>query len=157
MKRNYLWCAILLFASVCQASESHNARAVLEEAKQLRARADAGDADAMLSLAILLMEHAPTQKRPMKVCDGKPVNPLIKPPAGAKCVTVVDEANAAAVKEWQAVGTKFSAASWIQRAAEHGNRKAMQILCDLGQDESAPADLREQDVDWCQRAQAGER
>jgi hypothetical protein len=122
----------------------------LEQGRALRAKADAGDPKAMFDLALLLMNHAPQPKTPMKFCDGKPVNPLIKPKPGANCVTVQDKANVAQLKEWESVGTKFNVAQWLERAAAKGEPRARKILCDVGNDADAPASMRESASQWCE-------
>lgn len=145
-----LVCAVLVLQAA-RAEVDSSSLTPLEQGKLLRAKADSGDSTAMLDLAMLLLEHAPMPKRPGKICDGKPVNPLIKPPPGAKCIVVQDEANAALLEEWKPVGTKYTARSWITRAAEQGNTKAMSVLCKLGSDAAAPAAVREEGDEWCRR------
>lgn len=117
--------------------------------KELRLRADRGDAEAMLHLGSLLSKHAPAPKRPMKKCDGKFVNPLIKTKDQKNCVMVRDRANEKRLAEWKGVGTKWTAMSWIKKSAEHGNEQAMAMLCKIGKDASAPADLRADGEKWC--------
>lgn len=143
-------CSVLVFQAV-HAEIASSSLTPLQQGKLLRAKADSGDSTAMLDLAMLLLEHAPAPKRSGKICDGKPVNPLIKPPVGAKCIVVQDEANAALIEEWKPVGTKYAAKAWITKAAEHGNSKAMSLLCKLGSDSAAPAAVREEGNDWCRK------
>jgi TPR repeat protein len=123
----------------------------LENGKLLRARADAGDTEAMFRLGVLLLEHGPTPKRPGRICDGKPVNPLIKPKPGANCTEVRDPANAALLEQWSQVGTRYSAQGWILKAAEGGNPQAIALLCKMGSDPLAPAAAREDGAQWCAR------
>ncbi len=154
MKPHHLLLIMLSLAltfEAARAQDSRNALTPLEQGLLLRAKADTGDADAMFKLATLLLEHAPTPKRPGKMCDGKPVNPLVKPKPGANCVVVQDEANAALMEQWKAVGTKYTATTWINKAAEHGQREAMALLCRMGSDAAAPAAAREQGAEWCRR------
>lgn len=126
-----------------------NPSAPLEEGKRLRAKADAGDADSMFRLGMLLLEHGPTPKRPGRICDGKPVNPYIKPKPGADCKEVRDPANDALIEQWASVGTKHSGQTWIQKAAESGSAKAAALLCRISEDELAPPALREENAQWC--------
>jgi TPR repeat protein len=147
---------IVLALALCglapvHAQDGSAAATHLENGKLLRIKADAGDAEAMFRLGILLLEHGPTPKRPGRICDGKPVNPLIKPKPGARCTEVRDPANAALLEQWSQVGTKYAAQSWILKAAEGGNTQAIALLCKMGSDPLAPAATRAEGAQWCER------
>ncbi len=124
----------------------------IQQGKALRQQAEQGDSAAMLQLAFLLQKHAPAPKRPMKMCDGKLVNPLIKTKDQKNCVLVKDQANEARLKAWKDIGSKWTVMSWIKKSAEHGNQKAIAILCKLGQDQAAPAETRAEGGKWCAAA-----
>ena len=145
--------SVLAFCTLApvHAQDAAAAATHLETGKLLRTKADAGDAEAMFKLGILLLEHGPTPKRPGRICDGKPVNPLIKPKPGANCTEVRDPANAALMEQWSGVGTKYTGQSWILKAAEGGNAQAIALLCKLGSDPMAPAETREEGEQWCGR------
>jgi TPR repeat protein len=150
MNRMIIVAALVLVGwAPAHAEEPSPSSTHLEEGKRLRSKADAGDADAMFQLGLLLLEHGPTPKRPGRICDGKPVNPLIKPKPGADCKEVRDPANAALIEQWSGVGTKYSGHAWIRKAAENGNAKAAAILCKVGSDPLAPAAAREEGAQWC--------
>lgn len=69
-------CAVLVLQAAHAEGDS-SSLTPLEQGKILRAKADSGDSTAMFDLAVLLLQHAPTPKRRGRICDGKPVNPLI--------------------------------------------------------------------------------
>ena len=125
---------------------------LVEQGKILREKAESGDADAMMALAELLITKAPQPKRPITICDGKVMNPLIRTnKQGANCETKVDEENQKLMKLWEPVGNKFMAAQWIDKAAEAGNRKAIAMKCAPKNDNLAPASMREEAELWCKR------
>ena len=148
--------AFVLAAIACAAALPGPAPAAdrdwLAMGKELRHRADRGDAEAMLHLGFLLSKHAPAPKRPLKKCDGKFVNPLVRTKDQKNCVLVRDTANAERVAAWQGVGTKWTAMSWIKKSAEHGNEQAMAMLCKIAKDNASPADIRADGEKWCRGA-----
>ena len=146
--------SLLTFATIALVATSNTVfaddSALIEQGIALKAKADGGDADAMMALAELLIKHAPEPKRPYTICDGKFVNPLIKRQStGENCKTVVDEENQKLIEQWKPVGNRFSAMQWITKAAEAGNRQAIAIKCGPKNDPLAPASMREEAEQWC--------
>lgn len=100
--------------------------AALEMARELRKRADAGDADAAWNFFRLLVHFAPLGDR----SDGQHS------------------------AEWFELKDHRSDSDWLLRAAELGSQTAIYAVCGLGEDRLAPADLRERSAARCQELRA---
>ena len=144
---------VLLLAVFFSANSAYaDDAALVEQGMALKAKAENGDADAMMALAELLIRNAPEPKRPYTICDGQLVNPLIKTDTSGKdCRTVVDKKNQQLMELWKPVGTRFTASQWITKAAEAGNRRAISIKCGSRNDPLAPAAMREEAGRWCKK------
>jgi hypothetical protein len=104
----------------CEFSETDPLPAA-EKCKQL---AEAGDADAMYQLWVMLLAFAPPDPR----------------------LQTREE-----LQKWKPIGDKFSGSKWLDAAAEKGNQAAIQLKCDMGKEPAAPDDLRKDGPKWCAR------
>jgi hypothetical protein len=95
----------------------------LEAAKGYLAGAQAGDAEAMYQLGVLLLTRGPD-------------------PASAP---------AELVDAWKPVGNRFTGPRWIEQSAEAGHKPAIAMLCKSAKDPQAPAARREAAQHWCDK------
>ena len=99
--------------------------AALEQARELRKRTDAGDADAAWNFFRLLVHFGPLGPRS-------------------------DREHSA---EWRELQDQRPVSYWLQRAAELGSQTAIYAVCRMGEDRLAPADLRESSAVRCKELQ----
>jgi hypothetical protein len=93
----------------------------LNMGRELRKRADQGDADATYQFALLLMMHG-----------------RFGPAANEKTVA-----------EWVKLGERRPISDWVFQAAEGGSQDAIDHVCGMGEDRLAPADLRDEGQAKC--------
>jgi TPR repeat protein len=113
-------------AATSNPAESPDAAAALEKARELRKRADGGDAAAMYDLAMLLAQFGPTSNAP-------------------------DREHA---KEWTELANGQYAFAWVNKAADGGHQPAIDAVCRIGADPLAPARMREKGSARCAELRA---
>lgn len=99
------------------------AAADLETAKKYLSDAQAGNAEAMYQLGVLLLTRGP--------------DPMIATPEQ--------------IEAWKPIGNRFTASRWIEQSAEAGHKPAITTLCESGKDPLAPAARREAAQRWCEK------
>jgi hypothetical protein len=98
----------------------------LEKARELRKRADGGDAAATYEFALLLAEFGPSS----------------------------NSADLEHAKEWKELADGKYAFEWVTRAADGGHQPAIDAVCRIGADPVAPARLRERSSARCAELRA---
>ena len=93
----------------------------LNMGRDLRKRADQGDADATYQFALMLMMHG-----------------RFGPAASEKTIA-----------EWVKLGELRPVSDWVFQAADGGSQEAIDHVCGMGEDRLAPADLRDKGQARC--------
>ena len=93
----------------------------LDRGRELRRRADQGDADATYDLATMLMMHG----------------------------RFGPAANKETIAEWDKIGDRRPVSDWVFQAAEAGSRVAIEHVCAMAEDRLGPASLRDKSMARC--------
>jgi hypothetical protein len=102
-------------------AEAKKYRSKLDYANALKARADAGDSEAMFKLGIALLLYAPATIKAEK----------------------------AGTRRWLAVGDKFKGPEWLEKSALAGYRPAIEHQCKMSKGPYATAAQRAEGGKWC--------
>jgi len=110
------------FEQAVEIARQMDPEVALNMGKELRKRADQGDADATYDLATMLMMHG-----------------RFGPAASEKTIA-----------EWDKIGDRRPASEWLFRAAEGGSRDAIEHVCAMAEDRLGPASLRDRSKTQCE-------
>jgi TPR repeat protein len=110
------------FEEAVEIARQMDPEAALNMGRELRKRADQGDANATYDLATMLMMHG-----------------RFGPAANEKTIA-----------EWDKIGDRRPASEWLFRAAEGGSQDAIEHVCAMAEDRLGPAALRERSKASCE-------